>query len=109
MSRFVIKKLDRLPALEASMGANLTGATVVFSMAPKSPAGAALKVSAAAAVVVDAGTGAVRFDWGATDTDTAGNFQGEFIATYTATGVKRSYPVASYLEIQVISHLPKPA
>lgn len=109
MTPFIIKKLDRSPSLEATMGANLTGATVVFSMAPKSPAGAALKVSAAAAVVVDAASGAVRFDWGANDTDTAGNFQGEFIATYTATGIKRSYPVASYLEIQVISHLPKPA
>lgn len=51
----------------------------------------------------------MRYDWGATDTDTAGAYQGEFIATYTATGIKRSYPIASYLEIQVISHLPRPA
>lgn len=107
MGPFVIKKGDRAPGIEAAFGASLTGWTVAFSMAPVTAGGgAALKISAAAAVVVDAGSGSVRYDWGATDTNTAGAFVGEFVATQTATGIKRTCPVGSYLEIRVIEHVP---
>lgn len=107
MTAFVIKKGDRSPGIEATFGASLTGWTVAFSMAPvQAGGGAVAKVSAAAAVVLDAGSGWVRYDWGATDTDTAGAFVGEFVATETATGRRRSFPIGSYLDVRVIDHVP---
>lgn len=107
MVPFFIKKGDRSPGIEASFGASLTGWTVAFSMAPvQAGGGATLKVAAAAAVVVDAGSGAVRYDWGATDTTTAGAFVGEFVATETATGKKRSCPLGSYLDVRILDHVP---
>lgn len=104
---FVIKKGDRAPSLEASFGVSLAGGTVAFTMAPKAP-GSAPKVNAAAAVVVDAAKGWVRYDWGATDTDTVGVYLAEFVATL-AGGIKRSEPSSTYLEIHVIAHVPRPA
>lgn len=106
MTRFVIKKGDRFPALEAAVGFDLTGATVAFVMTAK-PHGGAVKVNSATATVVSATGGTVRYDWGATDTDTLGEYRAEFVATFA--GGRRSYPQAGYLEIEVVSHLPLPA
>ncbi len=50
---------------------DLTGSTVTFKMRPERSA--TLKVNAAG-VVVDALTGAVRYDWQSADVDTAGEF-----------------------------------
>jgi len=51
-----------------------------------------------AAVVVDASSGLVRYDWLAADTDTAGVFQAEFEVTYV-DGRIETFPNASYIEI----------
>lgn len=105
MTPYQIKQGDRLPSLTASVGFDLTGATVAFVLTPKARGGSA-KVNAAA-VVVSASAGTVQYNWGATDTDTVGEYLGEFVATFA--GGKRSYPQAGYLDIEVIPHLPRPS
>ena len=59
---------------------NVTGATVKFSMRVK-PAGT-VKVDDQDAVVVTAGTGRVRYEWTAANTNTADEYEGEFQVTY---------------------------
>lgn len=105
MTPYQIKQGDRLPALTASVGFDLTGATVAFVLTPKAR-GAPAKVNAAA-TVVSATAGTVQYNWGATDTDTIGEYFGEFVATFA--GGRRSYPQGGYLDIEVIPHLPRPA
>jgi hypothetical protein len=77
---------------------NVTGATVVFSMREK-PAGT-VKVDAQAAVVVAAGTGRVRYEWTAANTNTANEYEGEFQVTY-ADGKIQSFPNYGHIPIIV--------
>ena len=80
-----MKKGDRLPLLQAELTdasgtpLNLTGATVTFKM--RSRNGTVLKVNAAASVI-SAELGVVQYAWGATDTDTEGSFDAEFVASF---------------------------
>lgn len=62
---------------------NLAGKTVKFKMRPVGSS--TLKVNAAA-TVVDAPTGSVRYDWAALDVDTAGHFLVWWEVTTTADG-----------------------
>lgn len=78
--------------------ANLTGATMVFSMRVK-PAGT-VKISAVAASLVDAVVGLVRYTFTAANTDTADEFEGEFQATYS-NGDVQTYPEDGYIPIVV--------
>lgn len=81
---FYLKKGDRLPALAATLKqsdgtpVNLTGATVVLYMADST---GSLKIDGASVTVVSAAAGTVSYAWGATDTDTDGNFSAEFVVT----------------------------
>jgi hypothetical protein len=77
---------------------NVTGATIVFSMRLK-PAGA-VKVVTQAAVVVAAGTGRVRYEWTASNTDTANEYEGEFQVTY-ANGKIQTFPNYGHIPIIV--------
>lgn len=103
MAVFSIKKGDRLPklrmALTDSSGAalDLTNASVVFRM--KSQAGGALKVNAAADVVAPATGGIVEYAWGATDTDTAGAFDAEWVLAYA--GGNRTVPTSGFVTVLV--------
>ena len=93
-----------MPALEVFLkdayGApvNVTGATVKFSMRVK-PAGT-VKVSAAAATIVTAGGGRVKYAWAAVDTDTADEYEGEFQVTYANGGIQ-TFPNDSHISITV--------
>ena len=77
---------------------NVTGAAVVFSMMVK-PAGS-LKVTRQVCAVVAAGTGRVRYEWIADDTDTADEYEGEFQVTY-ANGKIQTFPNDGHLPIVV--------
>jgi hypothetical protein len=78
--------------------ADLTGATMVFSMRVK-PAGS-VKISAAAATLVTALAGLVRYTFTASNTDTADEYEGEFQATYS-NGDVQTYPEDGYIPVKV--------
>ena len=102
MATFYIKKGDRLPSLAATLkdsdglAINLTGATVQFRM-KKRGASAAKFTSSAAVVSPSAGT--VRYDWGSTDTNEAGVFDGEFVCTFA--GSLQTVPSNGYVTVEV--------
>jgi hypothetical protein len=88
---FVIKQNDTSPALLATLrdaaGAaiNLTGATIRFHMRRS---GRTTVTVDAAATIVTADSGAVRYDWDAADTATAGVFEAEFEVTYSDASIE---------------------
>lgn len=93
-----MKQGDRLPSFTATLyqavndiptPIDLTGATVVFHL--MLDGANTLKVNAAA-VVVDAPSGTVRYDWAASDTNTAGSGLWEIEVTYTASGKQLTVP-----------------
>ena len=77
---------------------NVTGAAVVFSMRVK-PAGA-LKVTRQVCAVVAAGTGRVRYEWVAADTDVPDEYEGEFQVTY-GNGRIQTFPNDGHIPIVV--------
>ena len=77
---------------------NVTAATVVFSMRVK-PAGT-LKVTRQTCAIVSGGTGRVRYEWIAADTDTADEYEGEFQVTY-ANGKIQTFPNDGHIPIVV--------
>ena len=77
---------------------NVPGATVVFSMRVK-PAGT-VKVAAQGCTIVTAGTGRVRYEWLAANTDTADEYEGEFHVTY-ANGKIQTFPNDGHIPIVI--------
>ena len=77
---------------------NVTGAAVKFSMRVK-PAGT-VKVDDQDAVIVTAGTGRVRYEWTAANTNTADEYEGEFQVTY-ANGKIQTFPNDGHLPIVI--------
>ena len=77
---------------------NVTGATVKFSMRVK-PAGT-VKADDQDAVVVTAGTGRVRYEWTAANTNTADEYEGEFQVTY-ANGKIQTFPNDGHIPIVI--------
>ncbi|MFA9232007.1 MAG: hypothetical protein ACEQSU_14885 [Microgenomates group bacterium] len=104
---FTIKRGDRLPTLRYTLigpdgsAQDLTGATVVFSMAEKTVG--TLVVNRGASTIVTAASGIVDYAWGALDTATAGEYNGEFEATIG--GLKMSFPNDGNLTISIVSDL----
>lgn len=94
MADVTIKQGDTAPSLAATLedgagnAVSLVGATVRFRM---KPIGGGSLVMDGAAVVVSAAAGTVRYDWQATDTQTAGLYLGEFEADFGA-GQVQSFP-----------------
>ena len=77
---------------------NVTGASVVFSMRVK-PAGT-LKVTRQTCAIVAAGTGRVRYEWVAADTDVADEYEGEFQVTY-GNGKIQTFPNDGHIPVVV--------
>ena len=73
---------------------NLTGASLKFSMRVK-PAGT-VKISAASATVSEAGLGKVQYDFTASNTDTADEYEGEFEVTYSDGKIQTFPTMATY-------------
>lgn len=103
-----IKQGDLKPSIAAILSyvggsvKNLTGHTVKLLM--RARPGVTPKISAAVTVVSEP-AGSVRYDWGATDTDTVGRFQGEFEVTETSSGKKETFPNDSYFEVVITDDL----
>lgn len=102
-----IKSFDRLPAIQATLAlggqpVNLSTATRVdFIMRLSS--GGAPKVNAAA-VIVDAAGGVVRYDWKVGDTDTPGKYQGEW-EVHWPDDRTQTFPTKTYHSIDVLADL----
>lgn len=102
-----VKRGDRHPHIDATLlnpdgtAVDLSGASVKFLM--RSVLGGVLKVNASA-TVVDAAAGQVSYVWGATDTDTAGDYRAEFEVTF-GDGTKLTVPNDSYLPVTVLEDL----
>jgi len=102
MPKFYIKENDTSPSIQAVLKdgegnvENLTGFSVFFGLA----SGGNRKFNAAA-TIVDGPSGTVRYDWAAGDTDTPGNYLGEFKVTNLAGDVT-SYPNSKEKQIEVI-------
>ena len=77
---------------------NVTGASVKFSMRVK-PAGT-VKVDDQDAVIVTAGTGRVRYEWTAANTNTADEYEGEFQVTY-ANGKIQTFPNDGHIPVVI--------
>jgi hypothetical protein len=105
---FLIKQNDELPNFQALLRTrvddqnpqpvDLTGATVKFKM--QSLGGGPLKVDAPA-VILDAITGSVSYEWVAADTDTVGQYRAEFEVTFLS-GRVLSFPTQGFLPVQVM-------
>ena len=97
-----MKRHDRLPSIQATLSADLTTATSVdFIM--RATGGGTPKVNAAA-VVVDAAAGIVRYDWLATDTDTAGSYEAEWEVHWPSSKTQ-SFPTLEYHSIEILADL----
>lgn len=104
---FYIKRGDQLPSVEATLrepaapgqiGAeiDLTGATGVKFLCSNGVD--------AAAVIVSAAGGQVRYDWGTDETEEAGTFNGEFEITW-GDGRKQTVPNGEYIKVIIAADL----
>lgn len=103
---FNIKRNDRAPSITCRLGSgalNLTGTTVKFIMRDASSPSATPKVNAAA-TIVSATEGIVRYSWASGDTNTAGLYLAEWEVTF-AGDVKGTYPRTGHLYVNVIPDL----
>jgi hypothetical protein len=93
MPDFFLKQGDTAPALQATLkdgaqnAVDVTGATVVFSM----ETAGVVKVSEAQVTITTATDGVVTYSWSAQDTDTPGNYTGEFEVTFGG-GAVQTFP-----------------
>jgi len=94
MSKFIIKRNDTAPVMEAQLLGEtqqpipIVGASVVFNM--RNATGGVV-VNRGAVVVVDDDAGILRYNWNAADTARSGNYQGEFEVTF-ADGRIETFP-----------------
>lgn len=109
MADFTLKQHDRLPSIQATLSTgtppvevDLTSAlSVKFIMS--SAVGGTVLINAAA-TIVDAANGVVRYDWGLTDTSAAGSFVAEWQVTWSGNK-EQSFPTTSYHSIAIVPDL----
>jgi hypothetical protein len=101
---FYIKQNDTRPELDIFLrddkdrSINITGATVKFSM--RNASTNVVKISLAAVTTVSSTSGRVKYSFTASDTDTAGNFDGEFQVTFVG-GQIETFPNDGYIKVIV--------
>lgn len=106
MSTFKMKRNDTYRELSGTCldpsgsAVDLTGATVRFHMLNDDDE----TVVDAAATLVVAANGTVKYTWAADDTDVAGGFRGEFEVTYSG-GAIETFPNTSYIPIRIYEDL----
>lgn len=104
---FSIKQNDRSPAMLATLqdasgtAVNITGASVRFHM--RQIGSTQVKVDAAASIVT-ADEGLVRYNWISADTADTGSFQAEFEVTY-ADGSIETFPNDGYIRVEIIDDI----
>ena len=101
MAQFVIKEGDYFPRLRQQLVTggspiNLSGTLVNFKLTQYG--GTGYKVNSTV-TIIDAAQGIVEYVWSGTDTDTPGQYAGEFTITY-ANGTQR-VPTDSYITVIV--------
>ena len=99
VDRFTIKVGNRAPSIQYQLfltTVDLTGATVRFHMRNK----AGKVIVDQAGNVDNISTRKVSYDWQAGDTDTAGEYFGEFEVTYSDTK-KETFPADAEIPITV--------
>lgn len=99
-----IKQGDTAPVVEGTVYQrdgvtvqDLTGATVTFSMSKNG----AVKINNVTASVANPPAGLVQYSWGANDTDTPGDYDGEFKVTFASGSIER-VPNNKNLVIRVV-------
>jgi hypothetical protein len=101
---FIIKRHDTLPILTAVLKdssdvvLNLENTTVLFTM--KDISTGDIKIDTQPCTIVSASSGIISYSWVATDTDTAGEYLGEFEIEYE-TG-KMTVPTEDALAIVIL-------
>lgn len=115
MADFTIKRNDTRPRLvttlvddfgtstESALDLTTASAVKFLMRAASAAAGSAPKVNAAAAIT-DADAGIVTYTWAEGDTDTEGEFEGEFQITWSDDGVE-TIPNDTYISIQIVDDL----
>lgn len=104
MTDFIASKGDHLPEINSILiddtgtAKNLTGCTVVFLMATSSET-IDTPVINAAATVVNAATGAVKYSWTGTDTNTVGSYVARW--RVTDAGKLETFPNSGWITIVI--------
>ena len=110
MSDFNIKQGDVLPVLSDTLtysngtAVNLTSASVKFVMRAITAIGPTVNTTA---TIVSATAGTVSYTFTATDTQTAGHYQGTWIVTFSG-GQVQQFPTDGYLDIVVEENITTP-
>lgn len=105
--QFWMKQGDRLPVISATLrdaageAVDLTSADVRFIMVNAETG--VVKVNAPASLVSGA-AGTVKYEWGATDTDTVATYYYEWEVT-DSSGRKYTFPNQSSLVLEVVDDL----
>lgn len=107
MTDFWIKQDDLLPEITATLrdgagaAVDLASAAVAFKM--RLAGGTTLKVNAAA-TIVSAPLGQVKYTWTGTDTDTVGDYEAEWQVTFPS-GKPETFPNDGYTLIKIAADL----
>lgn len=106
MADFTIKAHDRRPSIQATLSSGGSAVDLSSALSAKfiMANGSGTVVVNTAATIASPSQGVVRYDWGATDTATPGNYTAEWEVTW-ATGIKQTYPTASYHTIAILADL----
>ena len=99
---FYIKQNDTRPELDVFLRddkdrtINGTGATVKFNM--RNASDNTVKVNNGSVTTVSSTSGRVKYSFSAADTDTAGNFDGEFEVTFVG-GQVETFPNDGFIKV----------
>ena len=99
---FYIKQNDTRPELgvflrdDKDRTVNITGATVKFNM--RNASDNSVKGSLGAVTTVSSTAGQVKYSFSVEDTDTSGNFDGEFQVTFVG-GQVETFPNDGYIKV----------